>query len=434
MKSIINEIINRDSRFKDLAEQVGQSNVLVTGLTPAAKASIIAELYQSDHRQVVLVTNNLYQADKIEADLLQFVPDDEVYKYPVQDMMTEEFSTQSPELMSERVRTLTALANDRRGLFIVPLNGLKKLLTPKEMWRDHQMTFEVGDDIEVDALLEKLVSMGYRRESVVSNIGEFSVRGGIIDVYPLLGEPIRIELFDTEVDSIRQFDVETQRSSENIDSAEITTAHDYIMTEAVRQQMMTTLKSAYETTRPKIDKSVRQDLKETYDSFQMVEDTHFDPQILRRLVAFMYEKPTTILDYLKDNAIILVDEYNRVRETEESLSVETEDFLQNLIESGKGFIGQRFMDDEAFDRMLRQFKITFFTLFTASMQMKLDDMIKFSCKPVQQFYGQYDIMTSEFQRYMRQEDRVVVMVETATKKERIQAMLSEMHIPTLLEP
>lgn len=68
------------------------------------------------------------------------------------------------------------------------------------------------------------------------------------------------------------------------------------------------------------------------------------------------------------------------------------------------------------------------------MQMKLDDMIKFSCKPVQQFYGQYDIMTSEFQRYMRQEDRVVVMVETATKKERIQAMLSEMHIPTLLEP
>ncbi|HDT8450712.1 TPA: transcription-repair coupling factor [Staphylococcus pseudintermedius] len=434
MKSIINEIINRDSRFKDLAEQVGQSNVLVTGLTPAAKASIIAELYQSDHRQVVLVTNNLYQADKIEADLFQFVPDDEVYKYPVQDMMTEEFSTQSPELMSERVRTLTALANDRRGLFIVPLNGLKKLLTPKEMWRDHQMTFEVGDDIEIDALLEKLVSMGYRRESVVSNIGEFSVRGGIIDVYPLLGEPIRIELFDTEVDSIRQFDVETQRSSENIDSAEITTAHDYIMTEAVRQQMMTALKSAYETTRPKIDKSVRQDLKETYDSFQMVEDTHFDPQILRRLVAFMYEKPTTILDYLKDNAIILVDEYNRVRETEESLSVETEDFLQNLIESGKGFIGQRFMDDEAFDRMLRQFKITFFTLFTASMQMKLDDMIKFSCKPVQQFYGQYDIMTSEFQRYMRQEDRVVVMVETATKKERIQAMLSEMHIPTLLEP
>lgn len=434
MKSIINEIINRDTRFKDLSEQVGHANLLVTGLTPAAKASIIAELYQSDHRQVLLVTNNLYQADKLEADLLQSVPDDEIYKYPVQDIMIEEFSTQSPDLMSERVRTLTALANERRGLYIVPLNGLKKLLTPKALWQEHQLSLEVGDDIDVDLFLDKLVNMGYRRETVVSNIGEFSVRGGIIDIYPLLGEPLRIELFDTEVDSIRQFDVESQRSSENVEIAEITTAHDYIMTDAVRQRMMEGLKQAYETTRPKIEKSVRQDLKDTYESFNLLEDTHFDPQILRRLIAWMYETPTTILDYFKDNAIVLVDEYNRVRETEETLTTETEAFLQNLIESGKGFIGQRFMEDDTFDRMLRQFKITFFTLFTASMPMKLDHIVKFSCKPVQQFYGQYDIMASEFQRYMKQGDRMVVMVETETKKERIHAMLSEMHVPTLLEP
>ena len=74
---------------------------------------------------MLLVTNNLYQADKIEADLLQYVDGSEVYKYPVQDIMTEEFSTQSPQLMSERVRTLTALAQGVKGLFIVPLNGFK---------------------------------------------------------------------------------------------------------------------------------------------------------------------------------------------------------------------------------------------------------------------------------------------------------------------
>lgn len=72
---------------------------------------------------MLLVTNNLYQADKIETDILQYVDDSEVYKYPVQDIMTEEFSTQSPQLMSERVRTLTALAQGEKGLFIVPLNG-----------------------------------------------------------------------------------------------------------------------------------------------------------------------------------------------------------------------------------------------------------------------------------------------------------------------
>lgn len=74
---------------------------------------------------MLLITNNLYQADKLETDILQYIDHSEVYKYPVQDIMTEEFSTQSPQLMSERVRTLTALAHNKKGLFIVPLNGLK---------------------------------------------------------------------------------------------------------------------------------------------------------------------------------------------------------------------------------------------------------------------------------------------------------------------
>lgn len=96
--------------------------------------------------------------------------------------------------MSERIRTLTALAQGKKGLFIVPLNGLKKWLTPVEMWQNHQMTLRVGEDIDVDQFLNKLVNMGYKRESVVSHIGEFSLRGGIIDIFPLIGEPIRIEL------------------------------------------------------------------------------------------------------------------------------------------------------------------------------------------------------------------------------------------------
>lgn len=104
------------------------------------------------------------------------------------------------------------------------------------------MTLKVGQDIDVDAFLNKLVNMGYRRESVVSHIGEFSLRGGIIDIYPLIGTPVRIELFDTEVDSIRDFDVETQRSNDNINQVEITTASDYIITDEVIQHLQNEFK------------------------------------------------------------------------------------------------------------------------------------------------------------------------------------------------
>lgn len=125
MKSIITDYINKDKRYQELNEVFGKDNILVTGLSAAAKATIIAEKYLESKQQLLVVTNNLYQADKLEADILQFVDANDVYKYPMQDIMTEEFSTQSPQFMSERVRTLTALSQNERGLFIVPLNGLK---------------------------------------------------------------------------------------------------------------------------------------------------------------------------------------------------------------------------------------------------------------------------------------------------------------------
>ncbi|PTU86695.1 transcription-repair coupling factor [Staphylococcus pasteuri] len=431
MRQVISNYIKEDKRFQELDQVFGQDNILVTGLSPSAKATLIAEKYLSDHKQMLLVTNNLYQADKSEADILQYVSDEEIYKYPVQDIMTEEFSTQSPQLMSERVRTLTALAHGKKGLFIVPLNGLKKWLTPVEMWRNHQMTLNVGDDIEVDDFLNKLVNMGYRRESVVSHIGEFSLRGGIIDIYPLIGSPVRIELFDTEIDSIRDFDVETQRSNDNLESIEITTASDYIITDEVINHLQTHLKEAYEETRPKIEKSVRNDLKETYESFKLFESTFFDHQLLRRLVAFMYEQPSTIIDYFSKDVVIAVDEYNRIKETEETLTTEVDDFISNLIERGNGFIGQSFMQYDGFENLLQDKPVAYFTLFTSSMPVELEHIIKFSCKPVQQFYGQYDIMRSEFQRFIQNEYAVIVLVETETKVERIQSMLNEMHIPVV---
>ncbi|MGO2207120.1 MAG: transcription-repair coupling factor, partial [Staphylococcus xylosus] len=433
MKSIITEYINEDKRYQELNEVFGKEQVLVTGLSGAAKATIIAEKYLNSSKQLLIVTNNLYQADKLESDLTQFVEEQDIYKYPMQDIMTEEFSTQSPQFMSERVRTLTALAQEKRGLFIVPLNGLKKWLTPVEMWKSHQLTLSVGDDIDIDDFLNKLVNMGYRRESVVSHIGEFSLRGGIIDIYPLIGGPVRIELFDTEVDSIRDFDVETQRSEENVEEVNITTASDYIITEDVLNHTKQKLKEAYEYTRPKIDKAVRNELKETYESFQLFESSMFDHQVLRRLVAFMYQQPTTIIDYFKDDAIVAVDEYNRIKETETSLISEADEFMQNLIESGKGFIDQSFLQYDAFENQLKSYPVTYFTLFTATMSVELNEIIKFSCKPVQQFYGQYDIMRSEFQRFIQNDYTVVVLAETEVKKERIQSMLNEMHIPTFID-
>lgn len=101
------------------------------------------------------------------------------------------------------------------------------------------------------------------------------------------------------------------------------------------KRIKTQLKEAYENTRPKIDKSVRNDVKDTYESFLQFDSNFVDHQVIRRLVTFMYEQPATLVDYISNNAIIAVDEYNRVKDTEETLTTEVNDFMTQLIESGK---------------------------------------------------------------------------------------------------
>ncbi|ULG74117.1 transcription-repair coupling factor [Macrococcus brunensis] len=433
MKPLISTIVQQDERFRELSAVFGKKNLLITGLNPSAKAVMMAEQYLTQDRQMMIVTNNLYQAERLENDLAQLVPVDELYKYPVQDIMIEEFSTKSPDLMSERIRTLTQLSNDEKGLFIVPINGLKKLLSPKSLFKAHVIQFKVGEDVELNVLQQQLVDMGYMRRNQVTTVGEFSVRGGLIDVFPMIGRPVRIELFDTEVDSIRYFDADTQRSEENIESVELTAASEFIFNDEQITSIRTGLETALQETEKKLSKEAQQDLRDTYDNLISHSAELLDHNVLRRAIKFAYPDETTIVDYLQRDALVVVDEFNRVKEAEESISREIEEFQQSLIESGRGFIGQRFIKEEAFHQLLNHFTTTFFTLFTATMPVKIEEIVKFSCKPVQQFYGQYDLMFSEFDRFRKQDYTMVVLASNPTRKKKIQDMLLDMQLPVAVE-
>lgn len=433
MKQLISEIISTDERFKELTDMFGKKNMLITGLNPSAKAVMIAEQYAEHQQQMLVVTNNLFQAEKLEADLAQLIDGDELYKYPVQDIMIEEFSTKSPDLMSERIRTLTRLASGRNGLFIVPINGLMKLQSPVTQFQRHILQISLGTDIELELLQKQLVEMGYVRRSRVTTLGEFSVRGGLIDIYPMIGRPVRIELFDTEVDAIRYFDIDSQRSEENIEHVELTTASEFIFNDEQIARIQAGLESALKVTEKKVTTEAKIALHETYDALLMHAGELLDHNVLRRAIKFAYDEETTIIDYFNDDIVVLVDEYNRVKETEQTISREIEEFQTSLIESGRGFIGQKFVKEEAFNQLLNRHRIAFFTLFSATMPVAIEDIVKFSCKPVQQFYGQYDLMFSEFDRFRKQGHRIVVLASNPTRKDKIQQMLTDMNLPVAVD-
>src|SRR5699024_6744224 len=142
-----------------------------------------------------------------------------------------EMAVSSPELAADRIRALTHWLQVDNGILIAPITGLKRILPPKDYWTSYSFQLAELDTIQVDTLLHQLVEMGYLRVDMVTQAGEFSVRGGIIDIFPVTEKhPVRIELFDDEIDSLRYFDELDQRSLERVEKLSIGPASEWILT------------------------------------------------------------------------------------------------------------------------------------------------------------------------------------------------------------
>ena len=143
--------------------------------------------------------------------------DTDTYLYPAKDLLFYQADIRSKELVKARMEVLAALIEKKAAVVVTSIDAFMDCLLPREVIRERVISIGAEDTVDLEELIRKLVWVGYEREAEISGPGQFAVRGGILDVYPLTEElPIRIELWGDEVDSIRTFDVDTQRSVENL--------------------------------------------------------------------------------------------------------------------------------------------------------------------------------------------------------------------------
>ncbi|MEG2505178.1 MAG: transcription-repair coupling factor, partial [Carnobacterium sp.] len=204
----IKQLLADTSDIENLLESLEENQTqLVTGLSGSARTLVISTILEKKKKPIILVAHNLFHASQLIEDFSGFVPEDQLHLFPVDEMIQAEMSISSPEYRAERVAALDFLLSGKKGIVIIPLSGVRKLITPKEVWKKARFKITKGGELDPTNLAQDLVDMGYTREHLVGKPGEFSMRGGIVDIYPLTEEyPVRVELFDTEVDSLRYFE------------------------------------------------------------------------------------------------------------------------------------------------------------------------------------------------------------------------------------
>lgn len=407
----------------------------IAGLAGSSKSVFVASVYAESNQSVVLVTHNLLQAQKLYDDLTQFIAPEELYLYPANELIAAELSIASPELRAQRIETLNYLSSGKKGVFIVPMAGLRKILPPQDEWEKYQMYLKVGAELELDKEILKLVQMGYSRVDMVNTPGDFSVRGGIIDLYPLTEEnPVRIELFDAEIDSIRTFSIDDQRSIEKRDFVTIGPAIEMPITSEMYSKMTKSLEQGLAHSLKKLKHKQAKD--------KMIENIGFDLEKLRneqwlenmfKYISFAYDKPASLLDYLSSSDVLIFDEMSRIQEMNERLEREESEWHVSLLEQGQ--IIHDMHVSHSLHTLLNQSELQriYVSLFMKQIaHTQPQNIVNVTSKLMQNFHGQMPVLKSEVERWNKAKYSIVFLVPNTERAEKVQAVLADYEIESTI--
>ena len=220
------EFKKTQSKIKDSRFPIG-----VTGLSESGKSYFINAVYNENSRSIVVVTHSDIEARNIYEDLSLYIND--VYYFPAKEVVFYNIDAISGDLRWARLKVLNEMfTNSAKKVVVTSIESFVNNYIPVEMIKSHIFTVSVGQCVDFNNITQTLMECGYERMEIVDGKGQFSLRGGILDIYPPTSAlPYRIELFGDEVDSIRTFNVESQRSIEKVKECNIFPAKEMILDE-----------------------------------------------------------------------------------------------------------------------------------------------------------------------------------------------------------
>ena len=431
MSAITNFLKEQKNVQQILTDITADSAQLVTGIADSARASLFATIAAEKEVPTIVFTSNLHQANQLYNDVQEFYPEEKMYVYNVNDMIHTQLSVASPEEQAERIETLEFLLSKEPGIIIIPVAGARRLLPPKDVYQKAHLTIDLTSEVELEELTSKLVSIGYEREQIVAKPGEFSVRGGIIDVYPLTQKyPIRIELFDIEVDSIRSFDPETQRSIEQLEEIRISPVTEAILPEESWESATDRLKTAYEETNDQLEDEEEKEVlgQNLMPAIEALENNVWH-ESFSQYTHFLFEETASIIDYIPEEALILYDEYPRILESNRTLDEEETNWLENQVNHGRMLKGQKVSQSFTENQSKLTHPRIYFSLFQKGMgSLKLTAIHDFHYREMQKFFNQMPLIQTEIEGWMTQGFTIVVMAENDERAEQIQQTFKDFNI------
>ncbi len=220
--------------FEDIIWSDLKKNMGLINMTDEFFCAYINSLFKSK-KSILVVVDSLFEANRLYNSLSNY--NENTLLFPMDDFLTSEALAISPDLMIKRLETINSIINNENSIVITNLMGYLRFLPSKDVYLDNILKFEVGNRIDPKVLANKLYSIGYKKDTIVNKTGEYGVRGFVVDIFPIYEDnPIRIEFFDDEIESIRVFDADTQKSISSLDNISIYPFSEFLSTKDVIEE------------------------------------------------------------------------------------------------------------------------------------------------------------------------------------------------------
>ena len=262
----------------------------------SARALLVAEAAQSHQGLLVVVTRDTQRAHALEDELRLFAGTLPVLHFPDWETLPYDVFSPHPEIVSQRVATLYQLPSVKRGVLVVSAATLMQRIAPRTHITGSGLMLRKGQKLDLAIEQRRLEASGYRHVPQVAEPGDFAVRGALIDIFPMgASEPYRIELFDDEVESIRSFDPETQRSQQQVEKVELLPAREFPVTDDAAKAFRSRLRERFPIDVRRCP--IYQDMKEGVT-----------PGGIEYYLPLFFEDTATLFDYLADDALFVLGE------------------------------------------------------------------------------------------------------------------------------
>lgn len=402
----------------------------IAGAADSRLAPIISHLLKDKEGQSLIVVPTITKARHLAMDL-SFFDARKIYVLPQEDDSFMQYEATNNDDLLERLSVLKAAASGEECIIIAPAIGAVRKLPPADTFMENSLQINLGDDVDIDLIKDKLFRMGYERVSAIEGRGEFSIRGGIIDVFtPDSDNAYRIELFDTEVDSIRTFDVDTQRSADVLKYVKIYQCSQMSRDREIFDRGKEQIEKAYDRQIKKFEKKEGKSefvYELTKRKNQLIEyaDNMINIQYLEKFMGYFYDETMYIWDYM-DNPHIFIDDPARILEALEVHEKETAHDVEVMISEGRG-IGEDFKLVSGQSDFFRLYEKEgyIFTPFVSTIRNApfLTELHEVNCRPAPSFNGRMDVLKDELTSYVKRGFDVTIVVGNNEKMKNIREFL-----------